>query len=129
MFDAKAEKNSHRKNLGVEKDPRKNPRRPSAKLVYFAYQSKYCKGVIKNICGGGAFIETKAEFPTVKKLKLVIPGAKEYFMLQGKIIHFNQKGFGIKFKSISKVRKRPETSQYQSSSLNERRSRTKSKER
>jgi hypothetical protein len=82
---------------------RKTPRKSCAKPTYFASQNKYYKGTIKNINRGGAFIETKAKFSTGQKLKLVTPGKKEYILLRGEIIHFNQIGFGVKVKSIMKI--------------------------
>jgi Tfp pilus assembly protein PilZ len=98
----KAEKKSQKNDHCAMKELRKNSRKPCAKSAYFASQNKYYKGVIKNINRGGAFIETKAKFSTGQKLKLVAPGTKEYILLRGEIIHINQVGFGLKFKSILK---------------------------
>ena len=66
---------------------------------------KYYKGVIKNLSHGGAFIETKAKFSNGIKIKLVALGSNKYFLIKCDIIHFNQTGFGVKFKSILKIKK------------------------
>ena len=87
------------------KDLRKDPRKTYSKLVYFASKNKYNEGVIKNLSHGGAFIETKAKFSKGDELKLVVPGPNRYVLLKGEILHLKQTGFGIVFKSVSKIEK------------------------
>ena len=99
-------------HLGVRhqiKELRKNPRKSFSKLTYFASGNKYYEGIIKNLSQGGAFIETKTEFSKGDELKLVVPGSNKYIQRRCKIIHFNQIGFGVKFKSVSKIEKLVET--------------------
>ncbi len=91
------------------KELRKNPRKPFSKLTYFTSQNKYYEGVIKNLSHGGAFIETKTEFSNGDELKLVVPRPNKFILIRCKIIHFNQTGFGVKFKSVLKIEKLPET--------------------
>lgn len=87
------------------KDLRKNPRKTFSKLIFFISPNKYYEGVIKNLSPGGAFIETRAKFPNRAGLKFVVPGPNKYILLKGKIIHFKQTGFGIKFKRVLKIDK------------------------
>jgi Tfp pilus assembly protein PilZ len=87
------------------KNLRKDPRKISSKLAYFASKNKYHEGVIKNLSRGGAFIETKAKFSNGDKLKLVVPGPNRYVLLKGEIIHLKPTGFGIEFKDVSKIEK------------------------
>ncbi len=111
IFD-KAEKKSQRNDHVELKELRKNPRKPFSKLAYFASQNKYCEGLIKNLSHSGAFIETKTKFSNGDVLKLVVPGPNKYILIKCKIIHFNQTGFGVKFKSVSEMEKLPETKKY-----------------
>jgi Tfp pilus assembly protein PilZ len=91
------------------KGQRKDHRKTFSKLVYFASQNKYYEGVIKNLSHSGAFIETRTKFSNGDEIKLVVPGPNKYIQIRCKIIHFNQTGFGVKFKSISKIDKSSET--------------------
>lgn len=89
------------------KEYRKNPRKPYLKPTYFTFKNKYYKGAIKNISHKGAFIESKVKFLSGDKLKLVVPGAKKYFLLRGEIVHFNPAGFGVEFKRLLKTKRFP----------------------
>ena len=108
IFD-KAGKKSQRNDHAELKELRKNPRKPFSKLTYFASSNKYYEGIIKNLSHGGAYIETKTKFLNGDELKLVVPGPNKYIQIRCKIIHFNQTGFGVKFKSVLKIEKLPET--------------------
>lgn len=103
----KTEKNSKKNDYVGRKELRKNPRKIVSKPIHFAIQNKYkyYKGIIKNLSQGGAFIETKAKSSKQIKIKLVVPGANKYILIKCKIIHFNQRGFGVKFKNILKIKK------------------------
>jgi hypothetical protein len=105
MIFNKVEKKLHRKDHVELKELRKNPRKPFLKLTYFAFQNKYHEGIIKNLSHAGAFIETKTEFSNGDELKLVVSGPNKYILIRCKIIHFNQTGCGVKFKSILKIKK------------------------
>jgi hypothetical protein len=111
IFD-KAEKKLQRNDHVELKELRKNPRKPFSKLTYFASGNKYYEGIIKNLGHGGAFIETNTTFSNGDELKLVVPGPNKYFQIRCKIIHFNQTGFGVKFKSVLKIEKLPGTKRY-----------------
>ena len=107
LFD-KAEKKLHtNKHVKLFKI-RKNPRKLFSKLTYFASGSKFCQGIIKNLSRGGAFIETKTKFSNGSEIKLVVPGPNKYIQIRCEIIHFSQKGFGVKFKNVLKIDKSSE---------------------
>ena len=103
-FDKIGEKFPQKEHIEF-KELRKSPRKTVSKPTYFAIQNEYYKGVIKNLSHGGAFIETKAKFSNGIKIKLVALGSNKYFLIKCDIIHFNQTGFGVKFKSILKIKK------------------------
>jgi Tfp pilus assembly protein PilZ len=86
---------------------RRHPRRSYPKTVFFTSQNQYYEGLTHNISKGGIFIETKNKFSVGQIIKLVIPGTKidKNVMLKGEIIHVNQRGVGVKFKSLLKKRK------------------------
>jgi Tfp pilus assembly protein PilZ len=113
IFD-KVEKKLQRNEHVELKELRSNPRNPFSKLAYFTSQNKYYEGVIKNLSHGGAFIETKTEFSNGDELKLVVPGPNKYILIRCKVMHFNKTGFGVKFKSVLKIEKFPETKKYSS---------------
>jgi Tfp pilus assembly protein PilZ len=107
IFD-KVEKKLHRKDHDKLKELRKNPRKTFSKLAYIASENKYYEGIIKNLSHGGAFIQTKTKFSNGDKIKLVVPGPNKYIQIRCKIIHFNQIGFGVEFKSVLKIEKSAE---------------------
>jgi len=109
MIFNKVEKKLHRNDHVELTELRKNPRKPFSKLTYFASGNKYYEGIIKNLGHGGAFIETKTKFSNGDELKLIVPGPNKYIQIRCKIIHFNQTGFGVKFKSVLKIDKLSET--------------------
>ncbi len=110
----KAPKKKQRNDHIKQEDLRKNPRKAFSKHTYFAPGNKYYEGIIKNLSHGGAFIETKTKFSNGYEIKLVVPGPNGYFHIRCKIIHFNQTGFGVKFKSVLKIEKMPEKKIYSS---------------
>ena len=103
---------ARRKDHVELKELRRNSRKPFSKLTYFASGNKYYKGIIRNLSHGGAFIETKTTFSNGDELKLVVPGPNKYFQIRCKVIHFNQTGLGVKFKSVLKFEKLPGTKRY-----------------
>jgi hypothetical protein len=108
MAEKKSQKNDH-----VElKELRKSSRKSVSTTIYFAIQNEYYKGVIKNLSHNGAFIETKAKFSNGINIKLVALGADKYILIKCKIIHFNQTGFGVKFKRILKIKKSPNSKKH-----------------
>jgi Tfp pilus assembly protein PilZ len=105
MIFKKVEKKSQRKDQVESKELRKNPRKLISKSAYFASRNKYYEGIIKNLSHGGAFIKTETKFSNGDEIKLVVPGPNKYFQIRCKIIHFNQTGFGMKFKRVLKFKK------------------------
>lgn len=94
------------------KELRRNPRKSASKPIYFAIQSKYYEGKIKNLSHGGAFIETKIKFSNENKIKLFVQGVNKNILIKCKIIHFNETGFGVKFKNILQIKKFSGTKKY-----------------
>ena len=88
----------------IEKEYRKNSRKSSSKPVFLISMNQSCQGLISNISRGGAFIETRGKFKAGQIIKLLIPGPKvdEGLKLKGEVLHLNQSGVGIIFKSIIK---------------------------
>ena len=83
-------------------DPRKYPRKPCLKSVFFNCGDQNCAGLIKNISRGGAFIETTDKFFFGQSIELVIPntqigGGKP---IPGWIVHLSGSGIGVTFKRI-----------------------------
>lgn len=110
----KVQTKSQRNDHFEPQESRKHSRKSFSKPAYFSSQNKYYEGVIKNISHAGAFIETKTKFSNGDELKLVVPGPNKYILIKCKIIHFNQTGFGVKFKNVSKIEKFPRTKKYSS---------------
>lgn len=96
-------------NDDKNKELRRNPRKSFLKPAYFKSENKYYKGTTRNISRSGAFIESDARFSKGEELKLVVHGMNKYALLKGEIVHYNLTGFGVKFKSVLKVKKLPET--------------------
>jgi len=92
-----------------EKEYRKHPRKRYSKPVIFTSMNQHYKGYLSNISSGGAFIETRGQFKAGQIIKLIIPGTKidEGIKLKGEVLHFNQSGVGIIFKSV--IKKQPKT--------------------
>ena len=88
-------------------ESRKHPRKRYSKPVIFASRDQHFKGLISNISNGGAFIETRGRFKAGKIIKLFIPGTKidQGIKLKGEVLHFNQSGVGIIFKSLIRLRR------------------------
>ncbi|MGB5748633.1 MAG: PilZ domain-containing protein [Desulfobacterales bacterium] len=88
---------------------RKHPRKRYSKPVIFTSRGQYHKGLICNISSGGAFIETRGQFKAGQIIKLIIPGTKidGGIKLKGEVLHFNQSGVGVIFKSV--IKEQPKT--------------------
>jgi Tfp pilus assembly protein PilZ len=92
-------KNSGRKG---QPDPRKYPRKPCLKSVFFNCGDQTYAGLIKNISRGGVFIETADKFFFGQSIELVIPstridGGKP---IPGWIVHLSDTGIGVTFKRL-----------------------------
>jgi len=82
-----------------KKDPRKHPRKPYRKVMFFASKSKNYKGLISNISRGGAYIITKNIFYLGQMIQLVIPGDKKKkdVKLKGWVVRLSPEGLGVRF--------------------------------
>ena len=84
----------------TNRDPRKYPRRPYVKSVFFKCHQHHHKGVISNISRSGVFIETKNKYFLGQAIELVIPNKKidKRLRIKGWIVRLNQTGIGVTFK-------------------------------
>jgi Tfp pilus assembly protein PilZ len=83
-------------------DPRKYPRKPCLKSVFFSCGDQTYAGLIKNISRSGVFIETTDKFFFGQSIELVIPntridGGKP---IAGWIVHLSDTGIGVTFRRI-----------------------------
>ena len=85
-----------------DRNSRKLPRKPFSKAVFLASKSQYCKGLIRNLNSGGAFVETKARFYRHEIIKIEIPSNKtdNGTVIIGEVVRSNLHGVGIKFKKL-----------------------------
>ena len=83
-------------------DPRRYPRKPCLKSVFFNCGDQQYAGVIKNISRGGAFIETDNKFFFGQSIELVIPNTRigRDKPVPGWIVHLSGSGIGVTFKRI-----------------------------
>jgi Tfp pilus assembly protein PilZ len=88
---------------------RKHPRKHSSKPVFLTSKNQYYQGLISNISRGGAFIETRGKFKAGQIIRLTVPGTKivKGIKLKSEVLHSNQSGVGIIFKSI--IKEQPKT--------------------
>jgi Tfp pilus assembly protein PilZ len=97
---AKLNQQSTQGNVSQHKnDPRKHPRKPYRKVVFFASQSKHYKGLITNISRGGAYIITRDKFYLGQMIQLVVSGDKKKkdLKLKGWVVRLSPEGFGVRF--------------------------------
>lgn len=92
----------------ISKDLRKYPRKHFSHSIFFTSQNGYFEGLIRNISKNGIFIQTPDNFTVGQTIRLVIPGTKidNGTMLRGEIRHRNEKGIGIQFKQLLKMKSR-----------------------
>lgn len=83
-------------------DPRKYPRKPCLKSVFFDCGDQQYTGVIKNISRGGVFIETADKFLYGQSIELVIPNSRidRRKPIPGWIVHLSGDGIGVTFERI-----------------------------
>ena len=83
-------------------DPRKYPRKPYLRSVFFNCGNQKCAGLIKNISRGGVFIETGDQFFFGQPIELEIPNTRidRGKRIRGWIVHLSQSGIGVTFKRI-----------------------------
>jgi hypothetical protein len=84
-------------DLKNEKDPRRHPRKPHHKLIFFISENQRHKGLITNVSRRGLFIKSDCPFSAGHILSLVIPSReKKDFRINGKIMWIGQEGFGVR---------------------------------
>lgn len=95
-------KSSQGRNFQKKQDLREHPRKTYSKVALFTSENQIYKGKTKNISRRGVFVETKGTFNAGQMIKLVIPGTSidNGVMLKGEVVHLNQTGIGVKFKSL-----------------------------
>ena len=83
-------------------DPRKYPRKPCLKSVFFNCGDQRYAGLIKNISRGGVFIETADKFLFGQSIELIIPNTRidRGKPIPGWIVHLSGSGIGITFKRL-----------------------------
>ena len=83
-------------------DPRKYPRKPFLKSVFFNCGDQQYTGMIKNISRGGVFIETVDKFLFGQSIELVIPNNRidRGKPISGWIVHLSGNGIGVTFKRM-----------------------------
>ena len=83
-------------------DPRKYPRKPCFKPVFFNCGDQKYEGVIKNISRGGVFIETADKFFFGQSIELIIPNTRtdRDKPIPGWIVHLSGSGIGVTFKRL-----------------------------
>ena len=83
-------------------DPRKYPRKPCLKSVFFYCGDQRYGGLIKNISRGGVFIETADKFLFGQSIELIIPNTRidRGKPIPGWIVHLSGDGIGVTFKRI-----------------------------
>jgi Tfp pilus assembly protein PilZ len=97
---AKLRRQSTQGNVFKNKiDPRKHPRKPYRKVMFFASKSKSYKGLITNISRGGAYIITRNKFYLGQMIQLVILGdkKKKEVKLKGWVVRLSPEGLGVRF--------------------------------
>jgi Tfp pilus assembly protein PilZ len=97
-----AEQNVNAGSVKNNQDPRRYPRKPFFKSVFFNYRDQKYKGVIKNASRGGVFIETRAQFLFGQSIELVIHSNKieNSKRVQAWMVHSSRRGIGVTFKRI-----------------------------
>jgi Tfp pilus assembly protein PilZ len=94
-----SQQSTHGNVFKHKKDPRKHPRKPYRKVMFFASKSKNYRGLITNISRGGAYIITRNKFYLGQMIQLVIPGdeKKKDVKLKGWVVRLSPEGFGVRF--------------------------------
>lgn len=85
-----------------KRDPRRYPRKPFQKPVFFNFEDQKYKGVIKNVSRGGVFIETRAKFLFGQTIELVIPNSHipKAKRVRAWMVHSSRRGIGVTFKRM-----------------------------
>jgi Tfp pilus assembly protein PilZ len=84
-----------------QEDQRKHPRKPCSVVVEGASWDSAFNGCIKNVGGGGVFIETPSAFAVGEEITLTFssPNHEEPIKIVGEIVWNVPHGIGVKFKS------------------------------
>jgi Tfp pilus assembly protein PilZ len=87
------------KELKVEMDSRKHPRKSCRKLLTFTAKNHDCNGLVTNISRGGAFIETGSRLSLGAIINLIIVENKrhKYLRVRGWVVRVAAQGVGVSF--------------------------------
>lgn len=90
---------------GQKPGKRKYDRKDFVRIIDYTVGERYYRDFIRNISGGGLFIETSNEFSAGQNILMtfVSPHYQRPFKINGKIIHAQTDGVGVKFKIESQV--------------------------
>ena len=86
-----------------QSDQREHSRKSCSTPVTFATRDRVFKDFIKNISGGGVFIETPETFFVGQEITLIFssPSSQGPIKITGKVVWRVPKGVGVKFASAS----------------------------
>jgi hypothetical protein len=89
-------------SIKKNQDPRRYPRKSFQKSIFFNYEDKKFRGVIKNVSRGGVFIETRAKFLFGQTIELVIPNSHfdSARRFRAWMVHSSRSGIGVTFKRL-----------------------------
>ena len=84
-------------------EARQNERSGCSIEVSYTADDHFCSERIRNISGGGIYIETSKIIAPGKKLSLTfsIPNTRHNFKLNGVVVRSTQGGIGVKFEDIT----------------------------
>jgi Tfp pilus assembly protein PilZ len=90
---------------GQKPGKRKYDRKDFVRIIDYTVGGRYYRDFIRNISGGGLFIETSNEFSEGQNILMtfVSPNYQRPFKINGKIIRAQADGVGVKFKIESQV--------------------------
>ena len=85
-------------NLKILNDQRKHPRKRYSQNLLFSTKNKILKGLAKNICPSGVFIETFHRLEVSQIVTLLVPlKGDRTAKIKGEVIWAGPNGFGVKF--------------------------------
>lgn len=87
--------------FGKITEKRFNVRKSCDRSVEIVVGDVACRGVMKNICIEGAYVETDRTFEIGKGVTISFRHSSKdaQIVMHGRIVRIDQKGFGVKFKS------------------------------
>ena len=87
-----------------ETDRRKYPRKPCSISITCTVQDRTFTDIIRNICPGGAFLETSETFSVGEQITLAFssPDREQPIKIHGQVAWSAPKGIGVKFRTPKK---------------------------